>query len=100
LIIYTKVKINCIKLTLEHQREQSLRRTREEKGERTQNKHEKWRKKETIFFFNRLGGHEAGKKKKIGGHVVPTKKPQSRKMKKIKIKIAQYPQPPTWQRHC
>jgi hypothetical protein len=48
--------------------------------ERTQKKHEKMMKKET-FFFNRLGGHGVGKKNKFGGHVVPTKKPQSREKK-------------------
>jgi hypothetical protein len=37
-------------------------------------------------FFNRLGAHGVGKKKKFGGHVIPTKKPQSREKEKKKLK--------------
>jgi hypothetical protein len=59
------------------QREQSLREMREEKGRELMRKGGK--KKQ--FFFNRLRGHRAGKKK-IGEHVAPTKKPQCREKEK------------------
>jgi hypothetical protein len=60
--------------------------------EKTQKKHEKGRKKET----------RTGKKKKFGGHVLPTKKLEQgkRKKKKKSRKNSWGCQPPTWLRHC
>jgi hypothetical protein len=74
LVIHTKIKVKCIKLTLKCQREQSLRGTREKKGRELKRNMRKGGKKKQFFFFNRLRGHRAEKKKLEN---LPTKKPQS-----------------------
>jgi hypothetical protein len=51
------------KINLEVSKRAKFERDKRKEREKTQKKHEKGRKRETIFFFfNRLRGHKAGKK--------------------------------------
>jgi hypothetical protein len=50
------------KINLEVSKRAEFERDKRKENERTQKKYEKGRKKETIFFFNRLRGHRAEKK--------------------------------------
>jgi hypothetical protein len=81
------------KINLEVSTRAKIERDKRKERERTQKKHEKGRKKETIFFFNRLRGHRAGKK---NWRTCCANKKATVQTKKM----ARHPQPLTWLRHC
>jgi hypothetical protein len=95
LIIHTKIKIKYIKLTLECQREQSLRGTREEKGrELKKNMRKGGKNKLFFFFFNRLGPRSRKKEKNLKAMSCNKKATKRRRKKKLTKQLG------TWLRHC
>jgi hypothetical protein len=84
LVIHTKIKVKCIKLTLKRQREQSLRGMKGEKRRELRRNVRNGEKKKQFFFLIDWGAKEQEKRKKLEV-MVPTKKPQSWEKEKKKI---------------
>jgi hypothetical protein len=73
LIIYIKIMIKCIKLTLECQRREFDRDRGRERRERKDIRNvRKERIKKQFVYFNRLGATEQEKRKNLECHVVST----------------------------